>query len=229
MNLITTKAPSRGIIDSHMLTTGKTEAFFDGKIDKETIVLKGINYTNATVTNEPFLAKIKIKTKLKQLNSYEREFNSEQNLINIKQEGIEKDCFASQKLNVVAEKIDFTEPQNLEIILKPKQPGKLQSDESSVVYSGKINANMTIGVGLCVNTNGVIQNKKNKLKITNATKIELFMKVVTGYNAINGILELDVNKVLENTRGQMYLLESELYDVLKMKHLMDIEKHTLGD
>ena len=88
---------------------------------------------------------------------------------------------------------------------------------------------MTIGAGFCVNTNGKIENKKNKLKITDATKIELFMKVVTGYNQINGVMELDVNKVLENTRGQIYLLESELYDVLKMKHLMDIEKHTLGD
>lgn len=229
MNLITTKAPSRGIIDSHLLTTGKTEAFLDGKIDKEAIVLKGINYNNATINNEPFLATIKIKTKMKQLDGYEREFNPDQNTINIKQEGIEKDCFASQKLNVVAEKIIFAEPQKLEISIKPKMPGKIQSDETSVVYSGKLNASMTIGVGFCVNTNGKIQHKKNKLKITDATRIELFMKVVTGYNAINGIMELDVNKVLEKTRGQMYLLESELYDVLKMKHLMDIEKHTLGE
>ena len=229
MNLITTKAPSRGIIDSHLLTTGKTEAFYDGKIDKEVIVLKGINYTDSPIADEPFVAKVKIKTKLKLEKDYEREFNPDQNTINIKQTGLEKDCFASQKLNVVAEKIIFSEPQDVEITLKPKLKGKIKSDESSVVFSGKLCTTLTIGAGFCVNTNGKIENKKNKLKITDATKIELFMKVVTGYNQINGVMELDVNKVLENTRGQIYLLESELYDVLKMKHLMDIEKHTLGD
>ena len=231
METITTKAPSKGIIDSHLLTTGKTMAFFNGKIDKESIFIKGVNYNydDVVISADPFLAQIVIKTKLKLKDGYFRELNPRLNTINIKQEDIEKDCFASSGIDVVAEKMVFKEPQDVEIKLKSKLRGKYQNDESVLTFAGKVCNNLTIGVGLSVNTNGTIVVKKNKLIISNATNVEVFIKMITGYNPLSKMVELDVSKVLDKTRKQMSLLESELYDIVKMKHLMDIDKKTLGD
>lgn len=231
METIVTNSPSTSIYDSVVLTTGKTMGFFDGKIDKETIFIQADNYDCGTesIKKGESIAEVTIKTELSQAGNYSREFNSRLNTIYIKQDGIIKDCFASQGINVVAEKMTFTTSQDVEIKLKSKIHSKSLNDESVLAFAGRISKNMAIGVGLCVNTNGIVESKKDKIFIKNATFVEVFVKLVAGFNPLNQELESDVNVMLDKTRKQIYLLESELYDIVKMKHLMDIDKQSLGE
>lgn len=209
--------PSKNFNDTIKLSASGIEGFFDGQIAKETIYVKG---GNLTLNGDVLLAEIKIATKLKQASDYYREYDEEKTTHLVRQSNVCKDSFVSGK-NFIGHKLSFKEKQKVEIELAPCNKAIYGGDKHCVVAVIK---HLGVGVGISINTDGVPTYKKNKIKIDGASKLELFIKITTGLNPISKIRETDENRLLENLRGQMYLMESELFDVLKMKHLMDIDK-----
>ncbi len=209
--------PSKNFNDTIALFASGIEGVFDGQIAKETIYVKG---GTKNLNGDVMLAEIKIATKLKQSSDYYREYDEENSTHLVRQTNVCKDSFVSGK-NFIGHKITFKEKQSVEIRLEPNDKAIYGGDKHCIAAVIK---HLGVGVGLSINTDGVPTYKKNKIKIDGASKVEIFIKVTTGLNPISQKRETDENRLLENLRGQMYLMESELFDVLKMKHLMDIDK-----
>lgn len=214
----------------YRLSCPKAEAFLDGRTDKETLLIKADNlsYNGIEIDDSDILAKIIIKTGVKQ-GECRYTYDSRLNTLTVTQDDILTDSFASSSLSVIGHKIASANPMDIEIKLISEQKSKKLCDRSVIAFAVRHGRDMTVGVGLAVNTDGILHSKKNYIKIVGAKKAEIFVKVTNGYNPISKLIELDIDKVLDNCRSQMYLVESELYDVLKMKHLMDIEKHKITD
>ncbi len=203
---------SKKLADSVHLSASQIEGYFDGQIGKETIY---VGNGKGEVIGE-----VSIKTKLKKQENYHREYDEENFTHLVTDNGVTKDSFVCGK-NYVAHKILFSEKQKVEIELLPTEKAIFGGDKFCVAAVLK---NSKSGVGLSINTDGITTYKKDKIKIDGATKVEIFIKVTTGLNPINKQVEKDEQKLLESLRGQLYLMESELFDILKMKHLMDIDK-----
>lgn len=231
MDKLYASVPAKKFNECYKISAKNIEAFLDGRVDKETIYIKGNNlsYNDVAVDDSKILAEVTIKSKLKQLGDYKREVDSFFNTHTVTQTDLLKDSFCSRALNIFAHKIEYKEKTDVVIELDNKLKYKLMTDTATIATAMKVCDKLTIGVGLCINTVGNIVTKKNTIKVTDCTNLEIFVKVTTGYNPISKLVELDIEKVLINCRNQMYLLEAELYDIIKMKHLMDIDKQKLMD
>lgn len=161
----------------------------------------------------------------------------------VESNGCKSEIFSSNPDKVTIYRINSYKPFSVKIKAKSKLRHCVSTDSNCLTLIGSapdyvtpnylrtelfpVKYNEKKGMAFClqaqIHTDGVYNNKRNYIKITDATELTIYFSTATGFNGFDRIPCTDTNAVVQKCRNHLSNIQKN-YDVLKKRHIDDFSK-----